>query len=87
MCCPSERLRLWTTQLLADRTVRHARRQIGCLLTHDEGQDLIEYVLLTGIIAVAGALLFGPIRTRMGEAYQAWNADAQTIWVPPPPGG
>jgi Flp pilus assembly pilin Flp len=87
MYYPNQRLSSWRKQPLTDRTVCYASRRIICLLADDEGQDLIEYVLLTGIIAVAGALLFGPIRTRMGAAYLEWNTDAQSIWVPPPPGG
>jgi hypothetical protein len=55
------------------------------LLFGDDGQDLIEYALLTGLIAVAGALIFPAFRTRMGEAYQAWNTGIQDLWVPPPP--
>jgi hypothetical protein len=83
MSCPRQRHRSGTSRLLTDR----AKRRVVGLLADDTGQDLIEYALLTGIIAVAGALLFGPIRTRMGAAYVEWNADAQEIWVPPPPGG
>jgi hypothetical protein len=55
------------------------------LLAGDAGQDLIEYALLTGLIAVAGALLFPTIRTQMAAAYQAWNTGAQAIWEPPAP--
>ena len=55
------------------------------LCTDDSGQDLIEYVLLTGIIAIAGILVFPIIQTKMAAAYQEWNTDAQAIWDPPPP--
>ena len=55
------------------------------LCTDDSGQDLIEYVLLTGIIAIAGILVFPTIQSKMAAAYQAWNDDAQSIWEPPPP--
>jgi Flp pilus assembly pilin Flp len=55
------------------------------LYREDSGQDLIEYVLLTGIIAIAGILVFPTIQSKMADAYQNWNADAQAIWEPPPP--
>ena len=55
------------------------------LSKEDKGQDLIEYVLLTGIIAIAGILVFPTIQTKMATAYQNWNTGAQAIWEPPPP--
>jgi hypothetical protein len=61
------------------------RRRAWELLTGDDGQDLIEYALLTGLIAVAGALVFPVFRTKMAAAYQAWNSGAQALWEPPPP--
>jgi Flp pilus assembly pilin Flp len=57
------------------------------LVAHDDGQDLIEYALLTGLIAVGGALVFPSIRDKMAAAYQAWLNGAQAIWEPPPPSG
>ena len=47
------------------------------------GQDLIEYALLTGIIAIAGILLFPTIQSKMAGAYQDWNDNAQAIWEHP----
>ena len=55
------------------------------LLFGDEGQDLIEYALLTGLIAVVGALIFPAFRTKMAAAYSAWNSGAQALWETPPP--
>lgn len=57
------------------------------LFASTDGQDLIEYALLTGIIAVGGALVFPTFRDKMGAAYQAWLSGAQDIWEPPPPTG
>jgi Flp pilus assembly pilin Flp len=67
------------------RTVRYVYRRGVRLLADERGQDLIEYALLTGIIAVAGALVFPPLTSRMADAYQAWNTNVQDIWRPPPP--
>ena len=55
------------------------------LLSDEHGQDLVEYALLTGLIAVAGMLLFPAIQSSMADAYQDWNDNAQAIWEPPPP--
>jgi Flp pilus assembly pilin Flp len=57
------------------------------LFASTDGQDLIEYALLTGIIAVGGALVFPTVRDKMGAAYQAWLSGAQDIWEPAPPTG
>ncbi len=38
---------------------------------------MIEYALLTGIIAIAGILVFPTIQAKMADAYQAWNENAQ----------
>jgi Flp pilus assembly pilin Flp len=67
------------------RMAQYARRRMGRLLADERGQDLIEYALLTGIIAVAGALVFPAVRGKMAAAYQAWNANAYAISEPPPP--
>jgi len=50
-----------------------------------EGQDLIEYALLTGLIAIAGILLFPTIQSRMPDAYQDSTDNAYAISETPPP--
>ena len=68
---------------------RRATHRMGRLLRQlvkdDAGQDLLEYALLTGIIAIAGILLFPTIQSKMAGAYQDWNDNAQAIWEIPPP--
>ena len=68
---------------------RRATHRMGLLLRQlvkdDAGQDLIEYALLTGIIAIAGILLFPTIQSKMADAYQGWNDNAQAISDAPPP--
>jgi len=68
---------------------RHAtermRRLLRQLARDDAGQDLIEYALLTGMIAIAGILLFPTIQSRMADAYQDWNDNAYAISEAPPP--
>jgi Flp pilus assembly pilin Flp len=60
-------------------------RQAARLFTDDRGQDLIEYALLTGIIAVAGMLVIPSILTNMASAYTRWNTNTQAIAPMPPP--
>lgn len=64
---------------------RRAAHLLVRLLGQDAGQDLIEYALLTGIIAIAGILVFPTIQIKMADAYQDWNDNAQAIWEAPPP--
>jgi Flp pilus assembly pilin Flp len=67
------------------RATHHMGRLLRRLARDDGGQDLIEYALLTGIIAIAGILLFPTIQSKMANAYQDWNDNAQAIWETPPP--
>jgi Flp pilus assembly pilin Flp len=68
---------------------RHATHRMSRLLRQlardDAGQDLLEYALLTGIIAIAGILLFPTIQSSMASAYQNWNDNAYAISDAPPP--
>jgi Flp pilus assembly pilin Flp len=55
------------------------------LVREDDGQDIIEYGLLTGIVAAVGVLIFVSIRTKMGNSYFAWGTQIQNNWVPNAP--
>jgi len=72
---------------MEDWTLKRSARLIARLATECNGQDLIEYALLTGLIAVGGALVFPSIRLRMAAAYQSWLTGAQDLWEPPAPTG
>ena len=67
------------------RRVLQATRVVRSLVEGDEGQDLIEYALLAGLIAVAFTIGFPFFQVQMATAYQNWNSNAQSIWAPPPP--
>jgi hypothetical protein len=54
--------------------------------TEAEGQDLLEYALLAGLIGVMGAAVFPEIAAEMGTAYESWMSGAETVWEPLPPG-
>ena len=55
------------------------------LWREEEGQDLLEYALLTGIIGVSSVLLFTSVAPKMSAAYQAWNTAQENVWEPGPP--
>lgn len=67
------------------RFVRQAIGVVRSLVADEEGQDLIEYALLTGLITVGFATVFSAVQGRMADAYQNWISGTQSIWVPPPP--
>jgi Flp pilus assembly pilin Flp len=61
------------------------RRTLYRLLAEDDGTDLIEYALLTALVAVGSALLFSQIAASMNTAYagtDGWNQAAQDAWEP-----
>jgi Flp pilus assembly pilin Flp len=55
------------------------------LLTDDDGQDLVEYALLSGIVGIGSVLLLPTIATAMHDAYVSWHTAAHTVWEPCPP--
>jgi Flp pilus assembly pilin Flp len=60
-------------------------RTIAALLRDDRGQDLIEYALLTGIIAVGGVVVFSAIANTLQATYTNRVNAAATAWEPCPP--
>ena len=62
-------------------------RGILRLIVDDSGQDLVEYALLSGVIGVAGILLFPVIAGKMGTAYSSWRDGVNAVWQPSPPCG
>jgi Flp pilus assembly pilin Flp len=57
------------------------------LVWGDEGQDLIEYALLTAGIGLAGVAVWPAITTAIGVAYEAFDTNTQSIWESPNPLG
>ena len=54
-------------------------RRFLCRLTHeDEGQDLIEYALLAGFIALASVLMITNISTGVNAVFTATNTQVQS---------
>ncbi len=54
-------------------------------MTDDEGQDLAEYALLGGFIALVTLLGLRAIETALGTRYVVWDTDEQNLWEPPSP--
>ena len=57
------------------------------LIRDDEGQDLIEYALLTAGLGLAGIAVWPAITTAVGVAYGTWDTRTQGLWETPPPSG
>lgn len=56
------------------------------LLTADDGQDLIEYALVTAGIGIVGIATWPAIAAAIGSTYRTWDAETQNIWEVPDPG-
>ncbi len=56
------------------------------LMRDEQGQDLIEYALLTAGIGLAGIAVWPAITAAIGEAYEALDTGTQEIWETPNPG-
>ena len=57
------------------------------LFHSEDGQDLIEYALLTAGMGFAGIAVWPAIVTSLGVAYTALDSQTQELWAPPDPGG
>lgn len=55
------------------------------LMREDEGQDLVEYALLTGAIGFAGVAGFNLIGFAINAVYTSWDAGVNSLWEPPDP--
>lgn len=57
------------------------------LLAEDDGQDLVEYALLIGLVALASAAAIGTLQTALHDAYVSWDTRNQALWDMPAPSG
>jgi len=62
-------------------------RRLLQLLRDDEGQDLIEYALLTAFFALSAVAAWETIRDAVGLTYTGATTGVQGLWDPPPPSG
>jgi Flp pilus assembly pilin Flp len=56
------------------------------LLRDEDGQDVIEYALLTAGIGLAGIATWPLISAGIGVTYQRLDRQTQDIWAVPDPG-
>ena len=54
-------------------------------LVNDEGQDLLEYVLLGAVVALAGLVVMNTFDDVMNFVYASWDSSTQAIWEPQDP--
>ena len=71
---------------MRDRSALCAVRLLRRLATETDGQDLIEYALVTTLIGFAGAAAWSAIQTGLGNAYGGFNAAVWDLWEPADPG-
>jgi Flp pilus assembly pilin Flp len=57
------------------------------LAVEADGQDLIEYALLTAFIGFAGAAAWIVMQTGLGNAYSGFNDAVWDLWAPDDPLG
>ena len=60
-------------------------RHMFRLFADEQGQDLIEYAMLTTVISFASIAVFDLIRSAIAFAYGSWNTSANSNWYPPDP--
>jgi Flp pilus assembly pilin Flp len=65
----------------------HTARLLSRLVREDDGQDIIEYVLLTAAVGVVSIAIWPLIETAIRTSYEALDTDTQNLWEPPDPSG
>jgi Flp pilus assembly pilin Flp len=60
-------------------------RSVLARLVEDEGQDLIEYALLTSVVAVVNIAVFQALMASLAAAYTAFDTSQQALWTMPDP--
>ena len=61
-------------------------RVLRSLIVDEKGQDLIEYALLAGLVALATVPALAAIQAALNVTYVSWNAAMQGCWQMPDPG-
>jgi Flp pilus assembly pilin Flp len=57
------------------------------LLRDENGQDVIEYGLLSAFFGIVAIVAWLTIQARLEAAYRNYDTDVQNIWQSPDPGG
>jgi len=51
----------------------------------DAGQDMVEYALLAGFVALVAGAALNALAAAIGGTYASWDTNIQNIWEPPNP--
>ena len=54
-------------------------------VVEDDGQDLVEYVLLTSVVGLAIVVAINVLDDVMRVTYESWDGATQAIWEPQDP--
>jgi hypothetical protein len=65
----------------------NGRDELRRLVVETEGQDIIEYALVTTFIGFAGAAAWDAMQTGLGAAYAGFNDAVWDLWAPDDPVG
>lgn len=57
------------------------------LFRSEDGQDLVEYALLTAGVGFAGLAAWPLVVSSLGTVYATLDQQTQDLWEPPNPGG
>ena len=60
-------------------------RLVATFVEDEQGQDLVEYVLLAAFVALATMAGLKAIENVIGAEYRDWDTDEQNLWIPPEP--
>ena len=55
------------------------------LVAEDQGQDLVEYALLTGAIGFCAVAAFGMFGGSINAVYTSWTGGVNDLWETPDP--
>jgi Flp pilus assembly pilin Flp len=62
--------------------LRYIRTALSAFVADTRGQDLVEYGLLTGIVASGLFALIPSLLTRLQGAFIGWGDARNNLWVP-----
>jgi Flp pilus assembly pilin Flp len=60
---------------------------LGRLAHEDDGQDVVEYALLTAFFGLCALAAWTAVRDALGLSYASTTSGVQSLWDPPPPSG
>ena len=81
---------LQSSRTVGSRNGRAVLDMLDRLVRADDGQDLVEYALITAFVGVAGYLVLRTMRTDIFNTYSSWldpknPKSVPGLWDPPEP--